>query len=91
MKYGIHLTDDEIQSLSKHKFQQIVNKAVDKFAFSQLINEAKNQSKCRQIVDSIDEANMKMQEYLICDNLVKEEQLLLFQLRSPSFPVKMNF
>ena len=36
---------------------------------------------------------MKIQQYLnlICDNLVKEEQLLLFQLRSRSFPVKMNF
>ena len=34
---------------------------------------------------------MKIQEYLICDNMVKEEQLLLFQLRSRSFPVKMNF
>ena len=34
---------------------------------------------------------MKIQKYLICDELVKEEQILLFSLRSLSFPVKSNF
>ena len=40
-KYGINLTDEEIQGMSKKKFQQIVNKAIDNYAFSELYNAAK--------------------------------------------------
>ena len=34
---------------------------------------------------------MKIQSYLISDSLVKEEQQLLFSMRTQSFPVKKNF
>ena len=52
---------------------------------------AKSQSKCQSILKNIDENNIKIQKYLISSELVKEEQKLMFSLRSFSFPVKSNF
>ena len=40
---------------------------------------------------NIDENNIAIQKYLISGELVKEEQLLLFSLRTRSFPVKSNY
>ena len=51
---------------------------------------AKSQSKCQSILKNIDENNIKIQKYLISSELVKEEQILIFSLRSFSFPVKSN-
>ena len=64
---------------------------VDSYAFSKLLSTAKSQSKCKSIILNLNENNIKIQKYLICDELVKEEQILLFSLRSCSFPVKTNF
>ena len=90
-KYGIKQSDEEIGCLSKNKFKQIVNEAVNKFALSKLLATAQNQSKCKTILKNINENDFKIQKYLICDRLVKEEQQLLFTLRSSSFQVKINF
>ena len=39
----------------------------------------------------MDTRDIRIQKYLIADELVKEEQLLLFSLRTFTFPVKANF
>ena len=90
-KYNIELSDSEIQSMSRGQFKNYVNKQVDTFAFNSLITTARNQSKCQHMLKTINESNMKIQKYLVCDKLTKEEQLLLFSLRSFTFQVKTNF
>ena len=76
--------------MSKNKYKRIVNEAVNKFALSKLLSTANSQSKCKHILKNINENDFKIQKYLICDQLVKEDQQLLFSLRSQSFPVKTN-
>ena len=90
-KYDISMTDEDIQNCSRGKFKSLVSESVDKVAFSQLIATAQKQSKCREILKTIDPEDMKIRSYLISDKLVKEEQLMLFSLRSFSFSVKSNF
>ena len=77
--------------MSKGKFKSIVNQKVNKFAFKSLIETAKSQSKCQLMLRNINENDIKIQKYLISEKLVKEEQLLLFSLRSFTFPVKSNY
>ena len=85
------MTDSEVQSLSKSQFRNIVNKSVNKFAFRTLLTKAKTQSKCLNIVEQLNEVSMKIQKYLSCDELTREEQNLCFNLRCRSFPVKSNY
>ena len=89
-KYKINLSDEEIQQMSKNKFKQIVSESVDKFAFSQLLKTASEQSKCHDIVKQIKSDKFVIQKYLVCEDLVKEEQQLLFSLRCHAYPVKTN-
>ena len=91
IKYDICLSDQEIRCMSKSKFKEIVNKKVNCYAFSKLKEKAESQSKCQQIVKQINVNNMITQKYLLTNDLVKEEQILLFSLRCKSFPVKSNF
>ena len=90
-KYGINLSDLEIQNMSRGRFKSYINEKVNKFAFNSLIVTARNQSKCQFMLKNITASNMKIQKYLICDSLTKEEQLLLFSLRSFTFQVKSNY
>ena len=60
-KYGIKLSDEEIRCLSKNKFKQIVNNAVNKFALTKLLVTAQNQSKCKTILRNINENDFKIQ------------------------------
>ena len=90
-RYGITLSDQEIQNMSKNKFKRYISDKIEKYAFTQLILSAKNQSKCQFILKNIDIADIKIQQYLICEDLMKEEQILLFSLRSQTFPVKSNY
>ena len=68
-----------------------MNKSVDKIAYNSLLETARSQSKCQSMLKNINKSDMKIQKYLISDMLVKEEQLLLFSLRSYTFQVKSNF
>ena len=90
-KYDIDLTDKEIQSMSKTRFKSFINKKVDRFAFSKLISTARGQSKCKSVLQNINEEDIMIQKYLLSNQLVKEEQILLFSLRTYNFPVKSNF
>ena len=90
-RYKIDLSDGEIQSMSKGQFKNYVNEKVNKFALNSLITTARKQSKCQFMLKTINESNMKIQKYLVCDELTKEEQLLLFSLRSFTFQVKTNY
>ena len=90
-KYGIVLSDEEIGAMSKNKFKAIVNNSVTKFAYKSLLTKAKTQSKCLNIVDSLNEDSWKIQRYLTCESMTKEEQQLCFILRSRSFLVKTNY
>ena len=90
-KYSIHFTDNEISQMSKLKFKKIVNEAVNKVAFEYLIQIAKSQSKCKDILDNLKSGNLYMQKYLKTELLIKEEQQMLYSLRTNSYPVKANF
>ena len=90
-RYSIELDDQEIARMSKLQFKKYVNNAVEKYAYKKLLSTAISQKKCKYIVDSLDGDNFKIQKYLISEDLVKEEQILLFALRSRTFPVKGNF
>ena len=90
-RYNLNISDEDIQKMSKAKFKLLVSESVDKYAYSKMIMTAKSQSKCQSILKNLDENNMKIQKYLISSELVKEEQILIFSLRSFSFPVKSNF
>ena len=90
-KHNITLSDDEVQQMSKGKFKSYVDQIVDSFAFSKLLDTAKQQSKCKSILLNMNQVDLKIQKYLISEHLVKEEQSLLFSLRTYSFPVKSNF
>ena len=89
-KYAIHLSDREIQEMSKTKYKKLVNESVNKFAYSRLVKTASEQSKCRDIVKNINIENISIQKYLVTEELYQEEKQLLFNLRSHSFPVKCN-
>ena len=90
-RYGINMTELEIQNMSKRKFRKLVYESVEKYALSKLIDTAKSQSKCQSILKNINENNFQIQKYLVCDSLIREEQLTLFSLRSFTFPVKSNY
>ena len=90
-RYGIDMTELEIQNMSKRKFRKLVYESVEKYALSKLIDTAKSQSKCQSILKNINENNFQIQKYLVCDSLIREEQLTLFSLRSFTFPVKSNY
>ena len=77
-RYGITLSDQEISEMSKNKFRNIVNNSVEKFAFSKLIESARGRSKFRKIIENFDVNNIRIQKYLISEDLVKKEKVLLF-------------
>ena len=77
--------------MSRGKYKKLVSESVDRYAFNKMIMIAKRQTKCQSILKSIDENNMRIQKYLLSSELVKEEQVLLFTLRSYSFQVKSNY
>ena len=90
-RYNIQLSDEEIQQMSRGRLKKLVSESVDSYAFSKMIMIAKRQTKCQSILKTIDENNVCIQKYLISSKLVKEEQVLLFTLRSYSFQVKSNY
>ena len=90
-KYDINLHDEEVQCLSKSKFRNIVNKSVNKFAFKSLLTKARSQTKCLKIVEQLNEVSIKIQKYLLSDEMTREEQNLCFILRCHSFLVKSNY
>ena len=59
-KYAIHLSDKEIQEMSKTKFKKLVNESLNKFAFSRLIQTALEQSKFCDIVRNVNIENMSL-------------------------------
>ena len=90
-KYSINLTDEQISNMSKYKFKQLVNKQVNKFAYCSLLTVARGQSKCLKIVENLKTENLQIQPYLTTEYLLKDEQQLLFALRSRSYSIEENF
>ena len=89
-KYGIQFTDEEISSMSKNRFKQIVNTQVRKFAYTSLIQRAMSHSKSTKIAEKSTYKNFKIQSYLKHPEINKEEGQLLFALRSRSLDLKNN-
>ena len=89
-KYDIQISDQDIMKMSKRQYRNLVHKNVDNYAHKYLLGKAKSQSKCIKIVEDIRPKSIKIQDYLVCDQLTKEEVQLLFTLRVRSFPVKAN-
>ena len=90
-RYNIDSSDIEIQQMSKRSFNELINSYVNNYAFSKLLSTAQTQSKCTSALQNNNYNEFKIQKYLISENLVKEEQSLLFSLRTFNFPVKSNF
>ena len=85
------IDDEQIKSMSKLKYKTYINETVDRFAFNKLLLSAKSQSKCQLMIRNLDPNNLTIQKYLVSEDFVKEDQVLLFSLRSFTYPVKSNY
>ena len=70
--FQINLSDDEIKSLKKEKFKQIVKKSVRDQGETYLDNLKKNHSKSQNLG-----ARFQLQEYLTCDELNVQEKTFI--------------
>ena len=70
--FQINLSDDEIKSLKKEKFKQIVKKSVREQGETYLYNLKKNHSKLQNLG-----ARFQLQEYLTCDELNVQEKTFI--------------
>ena len=73
--------------MSKSKFQKIVKNKVETFALSQLEELKKKHSKSEKIESKKFEASKYLSDY----RLNRNEQQVLFKLRTQTLDVKMNF
>jgi hypothetical protein len=86
-KVGLMLEDEEIEKMSKSMFQKIVKNKVETFALSQLEELKKKHSKSEKIESKKFEASKYLSDY----RLNRNEQQVLFKLRTQTLDVKMNF
>ena len=91
------LIDDEkentVSTCQIKKFRTSLKNTIyiTEFAHRYLLDIAKTQSKCSNILNNLNTEQLVTQQYLQTVLLYKEEQQLLFSLRSRSYPVKSNF
>jgi len=83
---GLKLTLQQIKSMSKHKFKELIKSKIENLALKYLLKEKNKQSKCC----SIKFDKLQIQDYLKSDILTTSNKQLLFQLRTASFPVFAN-
>ena len=61
-KYDINMTDDEIKSLSKQQFRNLVQKKIHQYAFKYLISLGKNHSKSQKTIASLKSDRLETQQ-----------------------------
>ena len=84
---NINLTDNQIKSLKKIKFKNIVKEKCKSKAFEDLIKIKSQHSKGKEVVYK----ELKIQKYLKSNKLTKNQKILLYNLRYRMTNAKMNF
>ena len=83
----LNLEDEEIISIKKEQFRNIVKNRIEKFAAKYLMQLKRSHSKTEHLTFN----GFKPAEYLISNNLTSKEVQILFQLRTRMVDVKGNF
>ena len=83
----IEMNDEEVKTMSKSKFKQLVETKINAFAKRCFLAIQLKQSKTSQL--KINE-KLKPADYLFSKNLCKEEKQTLFKFRSRTIDVKLN-
>ena len=71
---GLKLTLQQIKSMSKHKFKELIKSKIENLALKYLLKEKNKQSKCC----SIKFDKLQIQDYLKSDILTTSNKQLLF-------------
>ena len=90
-RFEISFNDEEISHMSKSRYKDFINKQVEKIAFQEMLNIARNQSKCFDILRSMNSRKLEIQDYLKYNKFMKEYQQVLFSLWNKTYPFKINF
>ena len=91
LQYHIQFSDDKIAKMSKRKYKKLVNSSVEKYAHKSLLTTARTQSKCSDILDHLNSNKLQSQKYLSSNKFTKQEQQVIFALRTKSYPLKSYF
>ena len=79
--------EDILKNMSKYQYKKFVKDRIGKAAFKYLEGEKNKHSKIRDIKYK----NLKIQSYILSDQLSNEDVCMLFALRSRMIKVKRNF
>ena len=84
---GLKLSDDEIGSMSKNRFREMVKRKINQLAFDTFVQDKLNHSKGKEAkYDSL-----SIQKYLKSDQLTTSQKSLLHQLRFKMINVRANY
>ena len=86
-KVGLILDDQEIEKMSKSMFQKVVKNKVETYALTQLEELKKKHSKSGRIESKKFETSKYLSDY----RLNRNEQKVLFKLRTQTLDVKLSF
>ena len=83
---NINLTFSDIKLLNKSSFKKLVKERISVHCLNFLMQEKAKQSKCCDIAFD----TLSMQNHFHLVHLTTQQMMLLFQMRSQSFPVLSN-
>ena len=84
----ISLSDDQIATMSKEKFRNLVKSATNNEAFKYLMKKKESHSK----LNELDYSKLEIQDYLKTDNmLTDDEKCILFKFRVREIEVRVNY
>ena len=86
-QFGIHVSDEHIQTVSLYKFKQFVKKKASELMIRYLLGLQQKHSKSKYI----DVEDLEMSPYLLDSRFNKVEREMLFKLRSRTISTKENF
>ena len=86
LEFGLSMSLEEIQKISKSKFKQLVKIKATEFALENLLDEKEKHSKMKDLIYS----ELKMQSYLCDSSLTVEEAQNLFRFRTRTAKFKEN-
>ena len=84
-KIGLPESLDFLTSKSEIVFKEIVKRKIKTFEFSNLMQERKSKT------INLKYSNLKMQEYLLLNNMNKNEAIILFKFRTRMAPFGENY
>ena len=83
---NLKISDQEIKQQSKASFHKFIKSRVDSLAFNYLMEEKKKQSKCSYIPYE----TLKMQDYVLSNEITSFQKKILLQMRTATYPVYVN-